>query len=97
MINVDIVLLVKKACDKLPILGVSDFSITAFGRINLSWFSINYIETGVSVFAHEMGHVVSRAIRVDQISQGGNKNQKFSDSLSCVATVTGCRVSAFSR
>ena len=74
---------VKKACDDLPIATVSDYTLTSLGKIAISWYTAAYPAVGVSIFAHEVGHVVSHAIRDQQIK--GGIAAKFTNVLSCVA------------
>ena len=74
---------IKKACEALPIQTVSDYTLTSQGKIAISWFTAAYPALGVSIFAHEVGHVVSQSIRELQIR--GTDAAKFSNVLSCVA------------
>lgn len=71
-----------QACQNLPVETISDYAITSLGKINVSWFSANYPEIGVSVLAHEVGHVVSAILRQD--ADRGVFHQRFIDSVSCV-------------
>lgn len=50
------------ACRKMKPEQISDYSLTGFGKINISWQTVKF-ETGVGVLGHEFGHVTSRAIQ----------------------------------
>lgn len=74
---------VEALCKTLPTSALSDFASAPGHRIALSWFTAHNLEQGLPVMAHELGHLVSRALRFQQ--QNGARNTLFNQSLSCVA------------
>ncbi|MGZ3774829.1 MAG: hypothetical protein ACXVCY_12145 [Pseudobdellovibrionaceae bacterium] len=50
----------KNLCDKLADLNISDFAHTINGGIKVSWFSVKYPAYGVTILAHEFGHIISK-------------------------------------
>lgn len=72
-----------EACNQLPIETVSDYALTSSGKISVSWFTANYPELGVSILAHEIGHVVSAMLRRDALM--GTQHEKFFQSLQCIS------------
>jgi hypothetical protein len=72
------------ACNELPIETVSDYALTSTGKINVSWFTANYPGVGVSIIAHEVGHVVSSILRRDA-SLSKIVHEKFLQTRQCVA------------
>lgn len=74
-----------ETCEKLPVDPVSDATVTSLGKISISWFSLNHPEYTPAVLAHEIGHTLSRAARLQQEFSGADSNQAFAQSLTCVA------------
>lgn len=70
-------------CESIKPDTVTDHAISALGKISLSWMTLAYPEMGIGVIAHELGHIVSQALRMS--SALGNQNEAFNQSLSCVA------------
>ena len=75
---------VGQACRSLPVMSASDHAFTAQGKINLSWFSVTYPEVGVGIASHELGHVLSHAVR--RLGRDGKTQPAFLESLTCVAS-----------
>ena len=74
---------VEKFCARIMPKTLTDITLTAQGSISVSWYSIAYPDIGISVLAHELGHIVSaRFLKI--AAAGGTPTKKFSDSLSCV-------------
>lgn len=55
--------LILHQCQTIPIDALTDYTLTAQGRIELSWTSVLYRDVGIGIAAHELGHVVSAQIR----------------------------------
>jgi len=71
-------------CHQLPIPALTDATLTAQGKIMLSWYTANYPDVGRGIIAHEIGHVMSKVFRSFEISRPGQA-RGFMDSLNCVA------------
>ncbi|MGE0632665.1 MAG: hypothetical protein AB7O96_09670 [Pseudobdellovibrionaceae bacterium] len=69
---------VLEACQALPTKAISDFAVFSTGKIGVSWYTAAYPEMGVSILAHEIGHVVSKNLKMMQKTD-------FATSLNCVA------------
>jgi len=62
---------------------LSDAAYSMLGQVNVSAFSVILPEIGVSVVAHEFGHVVAHKLRALHAEAPGTS--KFTSSLNCVA------------
>jgi hypothetical protein len=67
----------------MPLASISDYSLTATGKISLSWFSAAYLDVGMGILAHEMGHVVSSHLR--GLKDASKQAAGFMKTLNCVA------------
>jgi hypothetical protein len=70
-------------CRAIPVDGLSDHTLTAQGRISLSWFTVTYRDIGMGVAGHELGHWVSANMRMMGLALKGAPN--YLASLNCVA------------
>jgi hypothetical protein len=71
-----------KACQKSAGLQVSDSTLVEAGKINVSSFSVAIPEIGISVVAHELGHIVAGNIK--SRPEFKEKNKAFYQTRVCV-------------
>lgn len=52
-----------ETCEDYAPGGLTDHVITGFGHVGISWQSVRFLDLGLSVIAHEFGHVISAVLR----------------------------------
>lgn len=69
-------------CQRFEPKTINDAALTSKGRIMVSWYSAAYPSDGIGIIAHELGHVVSYALRRMNVP---SPRATFVDSLNCIA------------
>jgi len=76
---------IQTLCESHYIGGSSDYTLTLTGKISVSWQSIKNKYTGYGVMAHEMGHVISAALRETESNKASYDLSAYEAAKTCTA------------